>query len=88
MPCCPEHCCDVSFSFLSHIFRTLSEKIPEILIVVCSQWDIGTCKGDVEKQKAFRKIFDPVTWSNKLEETEDAEIKIEATGDEQVEKIR
>ena len=54
----------------------------------CFQWDIGTCKGDVETQKAYRKIFDPTTWTNKLEETDEAEFKVEATGAEQVEQIR
>lgn len=37
--------------------------------------------------KAYRRIFDPTTWTNKLEETDEAEVKIEATGEEQVEKI-
>ena len=84
MDCCPEHCCDVSSSFM--------------LIIFVYQWDsceCTTCKpcglrrqSNIkagETGSAFRRVMDPKTCEEHYVETNDPVLLIKNNGDEEAE---
>ncbi len=89
LPCCPEHCCDVSTN------QTIFFNLFSLIFV---QWDTCACNkcddcmkrrsketasGPQRPASAYRKVFNPKTWNEDFVETDEPELFIRGDASKQ-----